>query len=267
MVEALQLENVHYEMRGHILLTKVSHIFAAGCISVVVGPNGAGKTTLLKLASGLLSPTTGQISFLDNAGASDFADPQKRAQRIAYLPQFPTSAWPLAVRDVVGLGLLPEPAMPEDERLSRIDAVLKKCRVAQFASRSVTELSGGERAKVMLARLLVGSAQFLLLDEPVQSLDPAGAHAILDILQAEAQAGRGIVLVLHALNLARRYGDEAVLMRGGRVVATGAANAVFTPPQLQSIFDSEFESVGDYVFPTFKNGHANNGKANNEKME
>ena len=243
--ERLVLENVSYHLRGHTLVNDVSLTFTPGKLTVLAGPNGAGKTTLLKLMAGLLTPSAGRVTF-DGAA---YAGRRVRARHLAYLPQFPTSAWPLMVRDVVALGLMPEGVMSPHKRQLRILAALQKCSVAHFANRPVTQLSGGERARVMLARLLVSSAQFLLLDEPVQSLDPGGALAILEILRGELRGGRTILLVLHDLNLARRYAHEALLMRDGKILAQGSASKIFTPNQLRPIFGNQFESVGDYVFP------------------
>lgn len=246
MREALHLHGVGYQRHGTALVAGLDARFERGGLHVLVGPNGAGKTTLLKLAAGLLTPSQGRVS-LDGV---DFAAPLARARQLAYLPQFQSVAWPLLAADVVALGLLPEGPLPAEEQRARVAAALDKCRAAPLAARRVTDLSGGELARVMLARLLVSRAQFLLLDEPVQSLDPGSALALLDILQAEAASGRGIVMVLHELNLAARYADTGWLMHGGRLVAHGEPGDVFTPSQLRPIFDAEFQQIGDHVMAT-----------------
>ena len=231
----LELAHVSYQPAEKPIVNKASVRFEAGQITGLIGPNGAGKTTLLKLAAGLLAPQQGEVTL---AGA-DFADPQVRAQHIAYMPQFQSVAWPLSCRDVVGLGLMPfGPVVPE-----KIDAALAQCGAAAFAARSIDTLSGGERARVHMARLLVGGAPILLLDEPVQSLDAAGALAVMAVLRKAADDGYCVVLVLHDLHLAAQFCDALVLMNEGQISAQGAPSEVLSPDRLAPIFKVEFDAV------------------------
>ncbi|MGC6533994.1 MAG: ABC transporter ATP-binding protein [Parvibaculales bacterium] len=231
----LDLADVSFQLAEKPIVNKASVRFEAGQITGLIGPNGAGKTTLLKLAAGLLAPQHGEVAL---AGA-DFADPQARAQHIAYMPQFQSVAWPLSCRDVVGLGLMPfGPVVPE-----RIDAALAQCGAAAFAARSIDTLSGGERARVHMARLLVGGAPILLLDEPVQSLDAAGALAVMAVLRQAADNGHCVVLVLHDLHLAAQFCDALVLMNEGQICSQGAPSEVLSPDRLAPIFKVEFDAV------------------------
>lgn len=220
------------------VLQKVNCQFEAGQLTGIIGPNGAGKTSLLRVAAGLLTPSQGSVAL---AGV-EFADPQARAKALAYLPQFHQSAWPLACRDVVALGLLPygDNLLDAD---ARIDEALARCGATSFAARPITALSGGERARVHVARLLVGAAPLLLLDEPVQSLDAAGAMAVMDVLRDAASGGQAVVSVLHDLTLAAQYCDHIIVMHEGRVAAEGEPHEVLSPQRLEPIFGVRFDAI------------------------
>ncbi len=235
----LELDNVSYAVTGKTILREVSCQFKAGTLTAIIGPNGAGKTTCLRVAAGIIAPTSGMVR------AADFDNLRARARMIAYLPQFQNIAWPLLCRDVVALGLLAHDAYGTYGRQADdlVMAALAKCDATQFADRPIDTLSGGEKARVLLARLLVGGAPVLLLDEPVQSLDAAGALSLMQLLRREADAGAAVGVVMHDINLARQFCDEALVMHKGVLVAQGAADEVFTPARLGAIFGVEFDAI------------------------
>jgi iron complex transport system ATP-binding protein len=213
-------------------------------VTGIVGPNGAGKTSLLRVAAGLTAPIGGALQ-----AEGDFTNAHWRAQNIAYMPQFQSVAWPLLVHEVVALGLLPlRLGAAEVDR--RVEAALARCGMGDFQDRRIDSLSGGEQARVFLARLLATQAQILLLDEPVQSLDPAGALAVMALLQAEAAAGKAVAVVLHELNLAQKFCDRLVVMQNGTVALAGRAQHVLSPAQLRPIFGVEFKQLaGGHLVP------------------
>ena len=234
----LELSGVSHSYQGAGVLHDVSCRFAAGQVTGIIGPNGAGKTTLLKLAAGLMTPARGAVS----SDAFEFADRRARAQELAYLPQFHSSAWPLACQDLVALGLLPYgDALPDAAQ--RVAAALQQCGASAFAERGIDSLSGGERARVHVARLLVGKARLLLLDEPVQSLDAAGALAVMDVLRAAATHGKAVVTVLHDLTLAAQFCDHIIVLHEGRVAAEGSPQEVLSATRLAPIFGVSFDAV------------------------
>lgn len=241
----LELINVSHAFGQKSVLRDVSCRFEAGKITALIGPNGAGKTTLLRIAAGLETPDEGAVTL----HGTDFADAQARARKLAYLPQFQNIAWPLLCRDVVALGLLPFGLRD----MGQVGAALEACGAAQFADRPIDTLSGGEAARVHMARLLVGDAPVLFLDEPVQSLDAAGADALMRLLRQAANDGKAVGLVLHDLNLAQYFCDEAVLLDEGAIVGQGAPHALFTPAILAPIFGIEFTRAAangvDYILP------------------
>lgn len=240
----LELAHIQVMVGEKTVLQNVSADFPAGQVTGIIGPNGAGKTSLLRVAAGLAAPDGGVVT-----AKGDFYNPHWRAKNIAYMPQFQSVAWPLLAREIVGLGLLPQ-HLGVAQSAARSDAALARCGAANFADRRIDTLSGGEQARVFLARLLATGTEILLLDEPVQSLDPAGALAVMALLRAEAATGKAVVVVLHELNLAQQFCDRLVVMQNGTVALAGDAQHVLSPAQLRPIFGVEFEQLaGGHLVP------------------
>jgi iron complex transport system ATP-binding protein len=230
---ALTLDRVTLDLRGRRVLTDASAAFAAGRITVILGPNGAGKTSLLRAAAGLIAPSAGKIAIDGRAIAGMRRD--DRARTIGYLPQSGDVAWNMPARDVVALGRLPHRAGVAED-IAAVLAAMAATDTEQFAERRVGELSGGERARVLLARVLAGEPQWLLADEPLASLDPAHQLDLLDRLRGQAARGVGVVVVLHDLVQAARVADEILMLRDGRVFAFGPPDEVLTQQHLRDAF-------------------------------
>jgi iron complex transport system ATP-binding protein len=233
---ALTLDRLTLDLRGRRVLTDASAAFAAGRITVILGPNGAGKTSLLRAAAGLIAPSAGKIAIEGRAIAAMRRD--ERARTIGYLPQSGDVAWNMLARDVVALGRLPHRTSTADD-IAAVLAAMAATDTEQFAGRRVGELSGGERARVLLARILAGEPQWLLADEPLASLDPAHQLDLLDRLRGQAARGVGVVVVLHDLVQAARVADEVVMLRDGRVFAFGPPDQVLTQQLLHEAFGVE----------------------------
>jgi iron complex transport system ATP-binding protein len=249
----LQVTGLNVSLGARQVLFEVDLTVMPGELVAIVGPNGAGKTTLLKAVSGVV-PAKGSIAIEDTPLTR--LSLGERAKRIAYLPQGHTFHWPLAVEDVVALGRLPRGAGAD---LSSADALAVSQAMAQtgvedYTGRSVTALSGGERARVALARVLATEAALILADEPTASLDPRYQLIVLDILQRHAREGGAVIAVLHDLALAARHADRIVVLDQGRVAADGPPRDVFTKSFLEKTFgiDAEIVSVDDapIVIPT-----------------
>lgn len=197
----------------------------AGMIGLV-GPNGAGKSSLLKAIAGVV-PADGSVDWAGVPLAR--LKPLERARTVAYLPQSPAAHWPMKTADVVALGRLPHGGTrpsPGRSDAAAAAAALERCDASGLSERRIDELSGGERARVLLARALAVEAPVLLVDEPIQSLDPYHQLGIMRVLRDEADAGTLVVAVLHDLALAARFCSRVVLLHDGRVVGSGGADTV-----------------------------------------
>jgi iron complex transport system ATP-binding protein len=204
----------------------------------LVGPNGAGKTTLMRGALGLL-PARGTSSLAR-------LTPRERARHAAWMPQSREIAWPVTVETLVTLGRIPHlPASPRDR--DAVEAALARLDLAAFRDRDSTELSGGEQARVLLARVLAQETPLILADEPIAGLDPAHQIATMETFRDLAREGRGIVVSLHDLGLAARYCTRLLLMDRGRLAADGQPAEVLSEENLRTIFGvrARFEETED----------------------
>ncbi|HEY0623602.1 ABC transporter ATP-binding protein [Sphingomonas sp.] len=202
----------------------------------IIGPNGAGKSTLVRALLGLI-PYRGGTA-LDGMEVTGLTRAQI-ARALAYLPQGQTLHWPLAVERLVGLGRLPHLApmsriASADQAI--IDRAMERADVAHLRDRIATELSGGERARVLLARALAVEARGLIADEPLASLDPGHQIDVMELLRSEARTGALVVAILHDLTMAARYCDRLLLMDRGRLIAQGAPLEVLSEANLRTVY-------------------------------
>ena len=200
------------------------------CVGLI-GPNGAGKTSLLRGALGLL-PFEGTSSLAA-------LPPRQRAAQAAWLPQTREIAWPMSVERIVALGRLPYLARgarlsPADQ--GAVDAALSRMGLQNFRTRLATALSGGEQARVLIARTLAQDTPLLMADEPIAGLDPAAQIAPLQAFETLAQEGRAALTSLHDLSLAGRYCTRLIMMGAGRIVADGPPDKILTAERLAEVF-------------------------------
>ncbi|WP_417320139.1 ABC transporter ATP-binding protein [Emcibacter sp.] len=233
----LEMESVAVSYDGNRIVEDVSLSVRPGRMTGLIGPNGAGKSTLLKTVLGLADRDGGVIRL---AGRPLEEVPlAERAREMAYAAQGAPVHWPLTVERVVMLGRIPHlgPWQKVTERdREAVARALEMTDSLHLKDRIVTTLSGGERACVMLARTIATDAPLLLVDEPVASLDPAHQLQVMGILKNLAGQGHGVLIVLHDLNLARRFCDDLVLLHDGRVLAQGEPQEVLTDENLAKAY-------------------------------
>jgi iron complex transport system ATP-binding protein len=237
-MQTLKLNQVSVQLGGQLVLDRISIGFAPGQLHVLAGPNGAGKSTLLKAMAALLSVNTGNVSL----NGTDVAcmTPPRRADHIAYMPQERTIAWDLAAVDVAALGashLAPEMAR------QRAYEELTVLGLKDVADRGVFGLSGGQRARVLLARVLCGRADVYLLDEPLTALDPAWQRQVLMRLRQKTAEGGTVIVSLHDLPLTAQFADTVVLLKEGHTIASGPPENVFNSGTLRDVFNLSGELI------------------------
>ena len=220
------------------VLDEVSLEVGPGEVVGVLGANGSGKTTLLRAALGLIALESGTAA-LSGEDVHGLA-PAEKARRVGYLPQERRLAWNVPAWRAASLGAIDQPpARARDIAL----ACLEKVGLAALAERGVFDMSGGERARVLLARLFATRAPLLIADEPAAGLDPDAQFLTLELLRAHAAAGGAVVVTLHDLGLAARMCDRLLVLRQGRVAATGPAAQALTREVLAAAFALDGELI------------------------
>ena len=236
----LAAEKVTVRRGGRAIVDAVSFDLEGGAFVALVGANGAGKSTLLSVLAGLIAPDAGSVR-LDDAPLEGIGG-RELARRRAYLPQNPRAEWPIATERLVTLGLTPHlPAfggLPGglEPRLTR---AIEGWDLTAQRLQPATTLSGGELARAMLARALIGEPQLLIADEPISGLDPWHALDTMGRLKALAAEGRLVLAAMHDLTLAARFSTHLMALRDGRLLAFGATAATLTPDLLRAAFDVE----------------------------
>lgn len=235
-MSVLAVEGITLRLGGRRVLGPISAAFAPGRVTAVLGPNGAGKSSLLACLAGLHTPDEGQV-LLGGQPRSTFAL-RDLARQIGLLPQGGDVHWDVDVATLVALGRYPHrPRWGKTEAdRQAVARAMKATDTAHFASRTMTALSGGERARVLMARVLAGEPQWLLADEPLANLDPAHQLETLACLRDVARGGAGVIVVLHDLGHALRVADEILLLCDGEAIAQGAPDAVLTPERIAATY-------------------------------
>ncbi len=222
---------------GRRIVDQASLVLNAGELTILAGPNGAGKTTLARAMTGLLDAEGGAITF-DGAPLGAMP-PRARARALAYLPQGHQFHWPMSVEHIVALGREPHAdpfAQPTAADRTAIADAMTATAIEDFAVRAVTTLSGGERARVALARALATQADVLIADEPTASLDERHQLMIMELLRSIAHRGTAVLAIIHDLALATRFADRVVLMHQGRIIANDTPALALTPERIATIF-------------------------------
>ena len=244
-VPTLEVADLSVSLNRAQVLDRVSFAARGGQVVGVLGPNGAGKSTLLKAILKLV-PQSGSVAI--NGVQSHRISARAFGRAIAYLPQERDVAWPMIVASVVALGRLPHRppiAALTVEDAKAVDDAMAAVDVSDFANRRVSELSGGERARVLVARALAQEAPILLADEPTAGLDPAHQISLLSLFRTLARGGKLILVTLHELHLAARWCDRILLLNGGELVGDGAPADVLSGSRIRSVYGCDVRIIND----------------------
>ncbi|MEM9310689.1 MAG: ABC transporter ATP-binding protein [Pseudomonadota bacterium] len=228
---------------GRRVVEPLSFALEPGTLTAICGPNGAGKSSLLMALAGLLAADAGEAA-LD--GQSLRALPAKRrARAIGYLPQEGSLAWDIAVQSLVALGRYPHGDAESEAGARAVAAALADTGLEDLARRPVSQLSGGERARALLARVLAGQPQWILADEPLAALDLAHQLRMMSHLTRRAHAVKeGVVLVLHDLSVAMNHADRALVLDKGRLIADGPPEEALAPSVIERVWGVKARWLG-----------------------
>ena len=233
-----ELSGVSARLGGRTAIADADLTLNAGEILGVLGPNGAGKTTLLKAGLGLLPLEAGEVRLQGRAVRS--LSEAERARLVGYLPQERRVGWNLSAARIASLGA---PHLPPKAAMQVGRDQLAKVGLEGFEARGVLDMSGGERARVLLARLLATGAPLLVADEPAAGLDPDAQLLTMELLRDAADRGASVAVTLHDLTLAARACDRLVVLSGGKIASEGAPKDALTSQVLREVFSLDGELI------------------------
>ncbi|SMQ58160.1 iron complex transport system ATP-binding protein [Altererythrobacter xiamenensis] len=220
-------------------LDEVSATLEPGRITAICGPNGAGKSSLLMALASLLDPVSGKVAL--DGEALNTLHPRARAQRIGYLPQEASVAWDVSVANLVRLGRMPW----RDRGEQAVEAAIDAFALQALRHRPASQLSGGEKARALLARVLAGEPQWILADEPLAALDLSHQLTLLRHLRVAAEEGRGVALVLHDLAKAMNNADRVLVLKEGRLIADDAPEKALASDVIADVWGVSARWLGE----------------------
>jgi len=237
----LKIDRVQFYYEARKVLDEISFEAGEGEFIGLIGPNGSGKTTLLKIIDGILRPKVGSV-YLDCKRISEL-DPKELARELAMVPQTADLSFDLKVFDVVMMGRYPylgKLSLEREVDEEKVRFWMKLTNTLHLAERSIKEISGGERQRVLVARALAQEPRILLLDEPTSNLDVCYQIEIMNLLKELVEKlGLTIICAIHDLNLAARYSDKIILINGGKIKGIGRPIEVLTKENLRDVFKIE----------------------------
>jgi len=224
-------------------LNGITATLRPGEVTAICGPNGAGKSSLLSCLAGLLNPDAGTV-FLDDTALAALPL-QQRARAIGYLPQSPEIAWDVSVETLIALGRLPWKDAPASDALDAIEHAIAAMDLNDFRHRRVSQLSGGEKARALMARVLATRPDWLLADEPLANLDLAHAASLVARLRQQADDGTGVVLVLHDLATAMNHADRVLVLDKGELAADGPPEQALAEDVIARVWGVDARWLGE----------------------
>jgi iron complex transport system ATP-binding protein len=236
-VTKLSLSNIGLSITSKVILESINLELNSGELVVLLGANGAGKSSLLRSALGLAQVSAGE-SLIDEQLVTTLSS-ANRAKKVAYLPQKRPLAWPIKVFDVVSLGRYAygvNLGRLKNDDLELVESAITNCGLEQLRNRRVDTLSGGEAARVHVARAFAANAALLLADEPTAALDPKHQLDVMQLIRRYVDMGGGALVVGHEASLAARFADRLVWMRDGGIIADGTVKETMTAAMMAEIY-------------------------------
>jgi ABC-type cobalamin/Fe3+-siderophores transport system ATPase subunit len=247
----LEIRGVSFAYDGSTALRDVSATVGSAQLVALTGPNGSGKSTLLKLLARVLAPSTGSIDF-EGRSTRDWP-PKEYAKRVGYLPQDPDPTFPMRALDVVVSGRAPFLGRFEWESEADFDEAtraLALCDAADLADRYLDEMSGGERKRVFLARVLAARPKLILLDEPLASLDISHVQQVSTLLREIVKRTEAtVVYATHDLNWAAAYCDRMMVMQKGALALDAPPSQLMKPDVVRRLFGFDARVVEGWLVP------------------
>lgn len=243
---SLAAADLVYGYRERVIGRDIALSLSRGEVLALLGPNGSGKTTLLKTLLGLLPARSGTL-LLDGRPLAALSPPQ-RARALGYVPQAHAGTFAFTVEAVVLMGRSAHSglfAAPAARDHTVAAAMLERLGIARLAQRPYTEISGGERQLVLIARALAQEPAYVVLDEPTASLDFGNQGRVMQEIRRLAGEGLGVLFTTHDPNQALRHADRVMMIRDGQAIASGRADALLTPERLEQLYGVRIETVRD----------------------
>lgn len=262
---ALDIRGLSFAYGGQKVLDDISLSVKTGEICGLLGPNGCGKSTLFRCCMGFLHPQVGQIR-VQGVNIAHLK-PSALAAHVAYVPQEHKQAFPFTVRDMVLMGRTPRMSgwfrlRKEDERIA--DEAMRRIGISHLAERPCSQLSGGQRQLVLIARAMAQQTPLILLDEPTSALDFSNQLSVWNVLREVAAQGVAVLVCCHDPNHILWFCDKAVVIHGGRVCAEGPSTHVVTEEVLQRIYGPQCVRISTDKTSMVCPDIARTGKGNTE---
>lgn len=250
----IEIENLNFSFGKKEILKNINLEINSGEKTIIIGPNGCGKTTLLRLMSGYLSPNSGKI-ILKGRNIKNYST-KERSKIIAMMHQNSNSNFDFKVEEVISMGrypFIPWNGKFDDDDYKIIESAIDLMELYDLKEKYISEISGGEKARVMAARTFVQDTELVLMDEPISAMDVKQQIKLMNIINEE---DRTFIIVLHDLNLASIFADRIVLMNEGKIIADGSPSEVITTENIRAVYGVNAEIVErynrPYIIPEYK---------------
>lgn len=246
---SLIIENIDFKYKTKQILNKVCLEVEPGKVVSIIGPNGSGKTTFIKCINKILRPQNGTIKL----GKKSLLNMKQEeiAKNIAYVPQMTNDFFSGTVMDLIIMGRKPYIKWNITEAdIDIVISILEKMDIIELADKNYSELSGGQKQKVLIARALAQDTEVYLLDEPISFLDIKNQIEVMKMAKNLANQGKIVIIVVHDLNMAMRYSDKILLLEKGTVISTGKPKEVLTEKNIKKVYDIDVDILNDHIIAT-----------------